>query len=93
MKSLTRSNEAVFCSHIPWVENEVSNNGNTSAVRISFFGVDKADHFGIGDLLTVVLSNVIVADDLEGVVAFDKFPCVSGVGTNTLTDATKFVVV
>ena len=85
MKSLTRSNEAVFCAHIPWVENEVANNGNTSAVRISFFGVDKADHFGIGDLLTAVLRNVLVADDLEGVGAFDTLTCVGGVGTNTLT--------
>ena len=42
-----------------------------------------------GDLITVVLKNVIVADDLEDVGDFDKFSCVGGVGTNTLTEATN----
>ena len=55
------------------------------------FGADKADYFGICDLLTAVLRNVIVADELEGIGAFYTLSYVGGVGTNTLTEATKFV--
>ena len=61
------------------------------AVQNRFFGLDKADHFGIGDLLTAVLRNVLVADELEGVGDFDTLSSVGGVGTNTLTETTKFV--
>ena len=39
----------------------------------------------------MVLSNFLVSDELEGVGAFDMLSCVGGVGTNTLTEATKFV--
>ena len=66
-------------------------NGNTSAVRIRFFGADKADHFGIYDLITEFLKNFLVADDLEGVGAFDTLTCVGGVGTNTLAEATEII--
>ena len=62
-----------------------------SAVGIRFFGADKADQFGICDILTAVMSNVIVADYLEGVGAFETLTCVGGVGTNALEEATKFV--
>ena len=65
--------------------------GNTSAVGIRFFGADKADYFGIGDLLAVVVRNVLIADDLEGVGAFDTLTCVGGVGNNALVDATEFI--
>ena len=37
------------------------------------------------------MRNVLVADDLEGVGAFDTLTCVGGVGTNALAEATKFV--
>ena len=69
----------------------VSANGNKSAVGISFFGAYKADQFGIGDLLAAVVHNVLVADDLEGVGAFDTLTCVGGVGNNALVDATEFI--
>ena len=55
------------------------------------FGADKADHFGIGDLLTVVLRNVLLVDDFAGAGAFYMLSYVGGVGTNTLTEANKFV--
>ena len=60
-------------------------------VGIIFFGADKADHFGIGDLLASVMRNVLVVDDLEGGGAFDTLTFVAGVGTNALAEATKFV--
>ena len=69
----------------------VSANGNTSAVGINFFGADKADHFGIGDLLAAVVRNVLVADVLGGVGAFDTLNYVGGVGTNDLEEATDFI--
>ena len=69
----------------------VATNGNTSAVRISFFGVGKADHLGMGDLLTAIMRNVLIAYDLEGVGAFDTLTYVGGFGTNTLAEATNFV--
>ena len=71
--------------------NAVAANGNTGAFRIRFFGADKADHFVIGDLITAVLRNVLVADYLEVVGAFYTLSCVGGVGTNTFSEATTFV--
>ena len=53
--------------------------------------MDKAEHFGIGDLLEAVLRNVLVADDLEGAGAFGTLTCVGGVGTNALAEANKFI--
>ena len=38
-----------------------------------------------------VVRNVLVADDLEGVGAFDTLDCDGGVGTNTLSEATEFI--
>ena len=55
------------------------------------FWSGKGRPLGIGDLLMAVLRNVLVADDLEGVGAFDTLSYFGGVGTNTLTEATKFV--
>ena len=69
----------------------VSTNGNTSAVGISLFRADKEDHFGIGDILAAVVRNVLVANDFEGVGAFDTLTCVDGVGNNALAEATDFV--
>ena len=37
------------------------------------------------------MRNVIVADDLEGVGAFNKLTYVGGVGTKALAEDTKFV--
>ena len=76
------------------LEAEVGNliiHGNTSAVGISFFGEDKADHFGIGDILTVVMRYVLVADALECVGSFDTLTCAGGIRTKVLSEATKFV--
>ena len=63
----------------------------TGAFRIRFFGAYKADHFGIGDLLMAVLRDFLLSDDVEDVGSFDTLSCVGGVGTNTLTEAIKFV--
>ena len=60
-------------------------------VWIIFFWADKVYHFGIGDLLAAVLRNILVADDIEVIGAFDTLYCFGGVGTNTLTEATKRV--
>ena len=61
-----------------------------SAVGISLFRADKADHFGIVDLLTSVVRNILVANDLGGVGDFDTLACIGGVGTDALAEATKF---
>ena len=60
-------------------------------VGISLLSADNADHFGIGDLLEAIIRNVLVANDLEGIGAFDTLTCVSGVGAGTLVKATEFV--
>ena len=39
----------------------------------------------------MVVRNVLIADDLEGVGAFDTLTCVGGVGNNALVDATEFI--
>ena len=57
----------------------------------SFLGAEKADYFGIGDLLTALMQNVIVADELEGVGDFDTLTCVGRVGIITLEEETEFV--
>ena len=62
-----------------------------SALGISLFRADKAYRFGIVDILEVVVRNFPVAYDLEGVGAFDTLPCVGGVRTNALAEATEFV--
>ena len=62
-----------------------------SAVGIRFLGANKIDHFGIGDLLAAAVWNVLVADDLQGICAFDTLTCIGGVGTNALEEATKFI--
>ena len=54
-------------------------------------GADKEDQFGIGDILAAVVRNVLVADDFEGVGAFETFTCDGGVVTNALAEATKFI--
>ena len=71
----------------------VAANGNMSAVGVSLFRADKADHFGIGDLLAMVVRKYFVENDLEGVGALDMLNCVGGVGVYALEEATKFVVV
>ena len=38
-----------------------------------------------------LLRNVLVADDIEGVGAFDTFTCVGGVVTNALSEATDSI--
>ena len=58
---------------------------------IRFLGADKAEYFGIVDLLATVVRNVLVADDLEGVGAFDTSTCADGVGTNTLAEVNDFI--
>ena len=60
----------------------VATNGNTSAVGVRFFGVDKADHFGIDNLLVAFMRDVLVADDLECIGALDTLTFVGGVVTN-----------
>ena len=45
----------------------------------------------MGDLLTAIMRNVLIAYDLEGVGAFDTLTYVGGFGTNTLAEATNFV--
>ena len=53
--------------------------------------MDKSYNFGISDFLMAVLQNVIVANDLEGVGAFDTLTCFSEVLTDVLAEATEFV--
>ena len=60
-------------------------------VDISLLREKKADHFGIGDLLEAIIRNVLVANELEGVGAFDTLTCVGGVVANALVEATEFV--
>ena len=66
-------------------------NGNTSAVRIRFFGADKADHFGIDHLFVAFMRDFLVADDLEFIGSLDTLTFVGGVVTNALAEATEFV--
>ena len=56
-----------------------------------FLETDKADYFGIGDLLAKFMRNVLVEDELECVGAYDTLFCVGGVGTNALAEATEFI--
>ena len=62
---------ACRCTYVPRVEYAVSSNSDPRLVRIFFVGPILAHDLGVRDLVTVVVGDIFVSDDLESISSLD----------------------
>ena len=69
----------------------VTANGDASAIWILLVGLDFADEFGVGAVISAVRMDVLVVDDEEVIGAMDVLASAIGASVNTLIEEAKFV--
>ena len=69
----------------------VASNGDTSAIKIRFYGADFADYLGVCDFFAVIGRNGIVVDGKEGIGAVYAFAGGVRVGADTLAEMAQLI--
>ena len=69
----------------------IAADGDAGAIGVGLFRACDTYHFGVGDLFAMLLWDVLISDDLEGIGAFDTLSSLGGVGADTLAEAAEFI--
>ena len=67
--------------------NKIPADGNARAIGVILVGIELAQKICVGDSLGPIGGDVLIADDEEGVDAFDARYCAGGIGYDVLAQA------
>ena len=80
-----------FGADVAGITDAVASNGDTSTIRIGFFGADFADYLGVCDSFAAVGGDGIVVNDERGVGTADVFAGVIRVSADALAETAQFI--